>query len=141
MAEETWSDKRGDAALEKAAALARARDAETRQAAAMVKDFAAKALAAGIEPVRFSARTYDGGARYKTHVKGWYLKRDHSIGVSVDGEFYVLTTHRSLMSRFKGANLIPAEPPLEIGRGGRDGESMPMSVALDKRLAGGNDWG
>lgn len=121
--------------------MARTRDAETRQAAALVKDFAAKAKEAGIEPVRFSARSYDGGTRYKTHITGWYLKRDRSVGVSVDGDFYVLTTPRRLASRFKGAHVEPAEPPLELGKGGRDGESMPMSVALDKRLAGGNAWG
>lgn len=141
MSDDDWSDRRGDAALEKAAALARARDAETRQAAALVKDFAVKALKAGIEPVRFTARSYGGSSRYKTRITGWYLKRDRSVGVSVDGEFYVLSTHRRLASLFTGAHVEPAEPPLELGRGGRDGESMPISVALDKRLAGGNDWG
>lgn len=141
MSNDSWAERRGRDALAKAEAMARKRSGETRQAAALVREFAAAAQAQGITPVRFSARSYDGRARYRTSTHGWYLKKDRSVGVGVDGEFYVLTAPRRLASHFVGANLAPAEPPLELGKGGRDGESMPISTALDKRLAAGNDWG
>ena len=126
--------------LRRAQALERQRLAESRQAAELVEQFARDARAAGIEPVRFTARPYQGGSRYRTDVEGWYLKRDQSVGVGTDGRFYVLSVPRSLASRLRGAQLEPAEPPLELGKGGRDGESMPMADALAKRLAGGNAW-
>lgn len=140
MADQSWTEKRGEAALGKAEVLARKRHAETLAAAKLVREFAEQATAAGITPVRFTARTYDGNARYRTHIDGWYLKKDRSVGVSTDGRFYVLTAPRRLMSRFTGTHVEPAEPPLELGRGGRDGESMPMETALAKRLAARNDW-
>ncbi|WP_084105661.1 hypothetical protein [Demequina sp. NBRC 110056] len=127
--------------LRRANALERQRQAESRQAAELVRQFAADAVAAGIEPVRFTARPYGGGSRYRTGVEGWYLKRDQSVGVGTDGHFYVMSVAPSLMARVTGAHLEPAEPPLELGKGGRDGESMPMAEALAKRLAGGNAWG
>lgn len=141
MTDSDWSERRGDAALRKAAALGRKRAAETREAAGLVREFAAAAHAAGITPERFRARSYDGNARYRTDVTGWYLKHDQSVGVGTDGEFYVLTTAPRFRSRFTGAHLEPAEPPLELGKGGRDGESMPIADALSKRLAAGNSWG
>jgi hypothetical protein len=140
MADQSWADKRGEDALAKADALERKRHSESLVAAKLVRDFAAQAAEAGITPVRFGARTYDGNARYRTHIHGWYLKRDRSVGVSIDGYFYVLTAPRRLKSLFIGAHVEPAVPPLELGKGGRDGESMPMETALAKRLAAGNDW-
>ncbi|PKQ25363.1 MAG: hypothetical protein CVT64_10190 [Actinobacteria bacterium HGW-Actinobacteria-4] len=140
MADQSWPEQRGEAALKKADALARKRHGETLVAAKMVREFADRATAAGITPVQFSARTYDGNARYRTHIYGWYLKKDRSVGVSTDGVFYVLTAPRRFMSHFTGTHVEPAEPPLELGKGGRDGESMPIETALAKRLAAGNDW-
>ena len=127
--------------LRRAQAMERQRQAESRQAAQMVRQFADDARAAGIEPEGFTARPYQGGgARYRTDVEGWYLKRDQSVGVGTDGLFYVLTVAPSLRARLTRAHVEPADPPLELGKGGRDGESMPMAEALRKRLAGGNDW-
>lgn len=141
MSDESWTERRGDQALAKADAMARKRAEETRRAGALVREFAAAAEAQGLTPVRLSARSYDGRVRYRTSTYGWYLKKDRSVAVGIDGEFYVLTAPRRLASRFTGAHVSPADPPLELGRGGRDGESMPLSTALDKRLAGGNQWG
>ncbi|MFV0632497.1 hypothetical protein [Demequina sp.] len=122
--------------LRRAQALERARQAESRQAGELVRQFAADAQAAGLPPVRFTARPYDGGSRYRTDVEGWYLKRDQSVGVGTDGLFYVMSVPRSWRARFTGAHLEPSDPPLELGKGGRDGESMPMAQALAQRL----DW-
>jgi len=106
----------------------------------MVRGFAAKAIQADIKPVRFKARSYDGRMLYRTPLRGWYLKRDRSVGVSVDGQFYVLSAPRRLRSLVTGTEVSAADPPLELGRGGRDGESIPLAEAIDKRLAAGNDW-
>jgi len=126
--------------LRKAQALARAREVESGKASVLIEQFARDALAAGLTPERLTARAYNGSTRYRTQVVGWYLKRDRSIGVSTDGVFYVMSTGGGLAERFSGVTLKPGEPMLEIGRGARDGESMPLTDALAGRLAAGNDW-
>ena len=120
--------------------MARAREAESAQARVLVAQFARDALAAGISTERLTARAYNGASRYRTQVTGWYLKRDRSLGISAEGVFYVMSTGGGLSARFTGVTLPPGEPLLEIGRGARDGESMPLSAALAGRLAAGNDW-
>jgi hypothetical protein len=135
------SDPKADAALEMAARLGRRQAAESATAQRLVEQFARDAVASGIRPVRFTARSYSGDTRYRTNVEGWYLKRDRSIGVGTDGRFYVLHAPGGLGSLLRGVTLTPSDPPLEIGKGARDGESMPMADALAKRLAGGNEWG
>ncbi|MDN4481129.1 hypothetical protein [Demequina muriae] len=126
--------------LRRAQALERQRQGETRRAAELVRQFAADAAAAGLTPERLTARTYDGRSRLRTTHEGWYLKRDRSVAVGTDGEFYVMSAPRSLRGLVRGVTLDPGEPPLELGRGARDGESMPLTEALAKRLAGGDDW-
>jgi hypothetical protein len=140
MADSEWSDARGDAALRKADALARREVGESRQAAGLITQFVTDARAAGITPEVLTALSYDGGSWYRTDVTGWYLKHNRSVGVDTAGKFYVLTAPPRFMSRFTGTTVEPSPPPLELGKGGRDGESMPIATALDKRLAGGNDW-
>lgn len=140
MTDQEWSAERGDAALRKADALARRAAGESRQAAELIREFVAAADAAGITPEVLTARSYNGSTRYRSNVTGWYLKHDRSIGVDTEGNFYVLTAPPRFMSRFTGATVEPSPPPLEVGKGGRDGESMPMATALAKRLAGGNEW-
>ncbi|MGC4175180.1 hypothetical protein [Demequina sp.] len=126
--------------VRKAQAMARAREAEAATARVLVEQFARDAIAAGVRPERLTARAYNGSTRYKTQVTGWYLKRDRSLGISTDGVFYVLSTAGGVAARFTGVTLEPGEPLLEIGRGARDGESMPLTDALAGRLAAGNDW-
>lgn len=121
-------------------ALHRAKAAESRQASELLKSFARRALAAGIPTVRLKARAYSGDARYKTDVEGWYLRRDQSVGVDAKGRFYVLAVPSSLTARVTGVTLAPSDPPMELGRGARDGESMPLPDAIDMRLAAGTDY-
>jgi hypothetical protein len=123
-----------DAAIRRVQALARQQAAESRQAAALLKQFAADATAAGIAPERLTARGYRSKARYRTQVTGWYLRLDRSVGVGTDGSFYVLTAPDGLRSRLNGVTVAPKDPPLELGRGGRDGESMPLVEAIARRL-------
>lgn len=140
MSDESWSEERGDRALSRAQSAARKQSAESERAGALIRDFAAAAAQAGITPERLTARAYTGGARYKTQVAGWYLKRDRSVAVGTDGLFYVLNVPPSFLSRFTGTTVSPADAPLELGKGARDGESLPLSQALANRLGAGNDW-
>lgn len=126
-------------AFELAARLDRLRDSESAKASILLAAFAKDASAAGLQPEQLLARSYSGRATLRTDITGWYLKRDHSVGVSVDGLFYLLHAPGSLRERLKGVKLEPSAPPLELGRGARDGESMPLSESLAKRLAAGND--
>jgi|SRR5690554_5336656 len=126
--------------LRRAQALERQQAAESRQAAALLADFVEQARALGIEPERLNARSYDGRSRYRTHTQGWYLKRDRTVAVGTDGNFYILAVPPSLTSMLRGAPLTPSPPPLELGKGGRDGQSIPLPEAIEKRLAAANDW-
>ena len=86
------------------------------------------------------ARAFNGRATYPTGLTGWYVRRNGSLAVDVQGLFYVMSAPTSLVSRWKGAQLAPADPPLVAGLGGRDGESIPLDQLLELRLAAGDDW-
>lgn len=133
--------KRAADAFELADRWERRRASESAQAAVLVADFARAALAAGLTTERLQARTYSGAPGLRTQVVGWYLKRDRSVGVGTDGLFYLLHAEGGLRARIKGVVVPPADPPLELGRGARDGESIPLADALAQRLAAGNAWG
>lgn len=126
--------------LRRAQALERQQAAESKQAAALLADFVEQARALGIEPERLNARSYDGRSRYRTNTEGWYLKRDRTVAAGTDGSFYILAVPASITSMLRGAPLTPSPPPLELGKGGRDGQSIPLPEAIEKRLAAGNDW-
>ena len=131
-------DRRRDA-FALAARLDRRRDSESAQAAVLVAAFASDALAAGIPAERLVARSYSGKSFMRTNVTGWYIKRDHSVGIGIDGLFYLLHAPGGVKERLKGVTLEPSPAPLELGRGARDGESMPLTESLAKRLAVGSD--
>jgi hypothetical protein len=126
--------------MARAEALARSKAAEGRQASVLLAAFVRQALVAGIAPTRLRARAYRGNARYRTNVEGWYLRKDRSVGVATDGSFYVLATPTSAIARFVGTTLTPAVPPMELGSGARDGESMPLPEVLKRRLEAGTDF-
>ena len=126
--------------LRRAQALAREQAAQSRQAAALLAAFVEQAQASSIAPERLHARTYDGRSRYRTNTLGWYLKRDRTVAVGTDGSFYILAVPPSFTSMVRGADLTPSDPPMELGRGGRDGQSIPLPEAIEIRLAAGNNW-
>jgi hypothetical protein len=135
-----WARRRREAAQEHADRLARRRAAETARARDMVLGFAREAEARGIGPSPLLARAGDGRPTYRTGLTGWYLTRDGSVGVTTDGDYYHLSSPRSARARLLGVHLTPAEPPLQVGAGGRDGESIALDVLLAMRLAAGDDW-
>lgn len=135
-----WREQRSRAARAHAEADARQRAAEQGEAAELVARFAAEATRRGLRTTRLTAASYDGRGRYRTPVVGWYLDRARSRAVDTQGRFYLLTVPASLRSRLLGARPEPSAPPLVVGRGGRDGESLPLATLLSLRLEAGDNW-
>jgi hypothetical protein len=135
-----WADRRREAAQVKAEMLARARAVETARAREMILEFVREGRRRGLTAGPLLARAGDGRPTYRTGLIGWYLYRDGSLGVTTDGGYYALTSPVSLRSRLLGVTLVPADPPLQVGAGARDGESIALDVLLAMRLAAGDDW-
>lgn len=129
-----WSAHRRAAVAAHAAALRRERAAETAEARRLIADFVRQLTARQVPPVRLRARVPDRRTTYRTGLTGWYLRRDGSLAVGADGGFYRLDTAPSLRSRLTGVRPAPADPPLRIGVGARDGESMPLARLLERAL-------
>jgi hypothetical protein len=116
------------------AELAAARDqAESREAQRMIDGFVAEAKARGLAPEPLRATLFDGHG-VKTDKSGWYLRKNKSVAIGDDGAYYVLTVPGGLRERLGGVRLQPSPPPLEVGRGGRDGETGDLAEFLRKRL-------
>jgi hypothetical protein len=135
-----WRENRREAAAEHAAAFDRRRAAESAQARELLTAFVVAAQSRGLPVTPLVARARSGRATYRTGLSGWYLKRNRSLAVDTDGNFYVLTAPASLRARLTGVTVEPTDPPLVVGAGGRDGESMPMQELLALRLDAGPDW-
>lgn len=135
-----WASRRRDAAAEHAARLDRVRATETEQARALVADFARTARERGLPTVPLKARAMNGRALYRTGLVGWYVKRNGSLAVDESGGYYVMSAPTSLSARLRGVTLQPSDPPLVVGRGARDGESMPLADLLALRLAADETW-
>ena len=131
----SWRAARADAALEHLAALERRRAREHQQAAELIRGFVEACGARGIAPRPLRVTAYDGRTTYRTPLSGWYLKPDRTVGVGTDGAFYVLTAPTSLRARLGGVTPAPEDPPLQVGAGGRDGDSIALDALLALRLA------
>ena len=114
-----------DAAAERVAARERGSDTESLKARQFVEDFVREAVARGLR---------------QTPRRGWYLRRNGSLAVDGDANFYVMSTATSFRALVSGAEVPPADPPLVVGEGARDGESMPIQDLLRIRLEAGDDW-
>ncbi len=135
-----WSEQRRAAVEAKAELAARARAEDVGRARVLVAEFVAEARRRGLETCPLLVRAGDSSDTYRSGLVGWYLRRDGSLGVADDGEMYVLSAPRSLRSRFRGVTLVPDEPRMQAGIGGRDGESVALATLLELRLAAGDDW-
>ncbi|MBB2923767.1 hypothetical protein [Cellulomonas cellasea] len=129
-----WRTQRREAAAVHAEALERRRLAESTRARALLAEFVETARARGVAPVPLRAHSYDGRHRYRTPHEGWYLRRDEKVAVGTDGEYYVLGVPTSLRALLRGTPLVPQDPPLVIGAGGKDGESLDLPDALARAL-------
>lgn len=123
-----WREQRDRAVAVHAAALRSKREAEAAQARRLIAEFLPHAPA----PQPLSCLSYNGRTRYRTPLMGWYLNQARTIAVDTAGEYYVLLVPQSFRARFSGITPRPQEPPLIVGEGGRDGESMPLGDLLER---------
>jgi hypothetical protein len=131
-----WAARRDRAVAAHAADLARREAAEAAKAAELLREFVAAARERGLAAVPLKARSYRGSGRYRTKLRGWYLRADQSAAVAEDGQFYLLTVRGSLAARLTGVAVAPAVPRLVLGEGGRDGDRVALRTVLDRLLAG-----
>lgn len=131
-----WAHQRSQAASEHLARLHARQDHEHRQAEALVRSFAVAARAAGIGTMRLEVQGYSSSRTARTSVQGWYLRKDRKAGLDTDGNYYHLVHPLSWLDYLRGVTPTPSRPPLILGAGGRDGEAIALSAALDRLLPG-----
>lgn len=136
----SWRESRREAFEAHARAQRRAEEAESERARPLVADFVRRAREQGVAPGPLRARAYSGSATYRTRLTGWYLQPAGPLAIGEDGGFYVLTAAPGLAAWLRGVDVVPSPPPLAVGRGARDGESMSLRELLDRRLAAGNGF-
>ncbi len=125
---------RGEAIAARAAADDRRRAAERVRAQRMIDEFMQAMRARGVPPVPLRARVGDGRTTYRTGRTGWYLRRNKTVAIGADGAFLILTVPASVRSWLTGVDVEPSDPPLIVGRGGRDGEAVELAALLAQRL-------
>jgi hypothetical protein len=126
--------ERGARAASHVEAQRRRDQQESAQAQVLVDRFVERATQAGVPTEELTARPWSGGGRYRTGVVGWYVRRDHSIGVGLDRGYYLLVVPPVRFGRWRTMRIEPTPPPLEVGRGARDGESITLERLLELRL-------
>ena len=136
MRDDEWSQQRAEAVRLQAERLQARQDAEHTRAEALLREFVAAARDAGLPAEPLQVQGYGGRGSARTPLRGWYLRVDRTLGVSTDGDFYVLTAPIGLLDRLRGTRPEPRRPPLTLGAGGKDGESLPLAEALERLLPG-----
>jgi hypothetical protein len=116
------------------------RERESAKAQVLVDEFVRDARSAGLTTSELTARPYSGRGRYRTGLEGWYLRTDLSIGVDVDGGYHSLVVTPERWGRLRGVTLTPTPPPLQVGEGARDGESIALAALLKLRLEAGDSF-
>lgn len=114
--------------------LRRRSEEESAKAQVLLDRFVEQAEQAGLPTEELTARPRSGGGRYRTGVVGWYLRRNRSVGVGVDGSFYVLNVPPVRLGRWRTVRVDPTPPPLVVGKGAGDGEVFDLDVLLEQRL-------
>jgi hypothetical protein len=115
------------------------RERESVRAQAMIDRFVVDVTAGGFPTQELTARPWSGKGRYKTGITGWYLRRDQSVGIGTDGAYYVLVVPTERFGRWRTVAVEPTQPPLQVGAGARDGESVTLEELLRLRLEWGTD--
>jgi len=132
--DDQWGAQRRAAADAHAAALAQRQARESAQARVLLADFIRRARQKGLQPEPLIVQGYGGRGTARSQIRGWYLRLDHTVGVGEDGEFYILTAPLTLLDRVRGITIAPTDPPLVIGQGGRDGDTIEMADAIARIL-------
>ncbi|UFU07675.1 hypothetical protein [Ruania halotolerans] len=134
--EQDWARQRREAAAEHERRLAERKASESSRAQTLLDQFAAAAAAAGLAPQALEVKGYGGRGRARTPLRGWYLRVDRTSAVGTDGAFYLLTAPLSAWDRLRGIRPEPKDPPLVLGAGGKDGESIDLLDALERIMPG-----
>lgn len=106
---------------------------ESAAAQVLVDEFAATARAQGLVPEPLQALLLNG-TRVKSDQVGWYLNARKTMAITPDGRFLSLLATGGALTRFTGVKLEASPPPIEVGRGGRDGETGPLKDFLARTL-------
>lgn len=128
-----WQARRREAAAEQERRLQARKEVEAGRAQVLIDAFIARAATDALPPVPLVVRGRHGG-QAKTPLEGWYLKTDNSVAVATDGTFYILIQDLTFLERLRGYRPEPIAPPLIVGEGGGDGETIDMDAALDLHL-------
>ena len=110
------------------------RDQESARAQVLIDRFVARALETGLATEDLTARPWSGRGRYRTGLVGWYLRGDRSVGIGRDGGYYVLVVPPVRLGHVRTVHVDPSPPPLQVGEGARDGESVALDTLLQRRL-------
>jgi hypothetical protein len=131
---EDAAQRRAELAAFHARAQRRRDEEDSAKARVLLDRFVERATRAGLPTEELTARPWTGRGSYRTGLVGWYLRRDGAIGVDTDGRFYVLVVPPVRFGRVRTVRVQPAPPPLDAGRGGRDGEAADLPTLLEERL-------
>ncbi len=118
----------------RAESLRAGKEWEARRAQTLLDSFTAAALASHLPTERLRVRGYGGRGTASSDITGWYVRNDHSMGVGTDGKLYRLALPLGVMDRLRGVTLRPMAPPMVLGAGGRDGDSIDLADALQRLL-------
>ncbi|WP_245534412.1 hypothetical protein [Xylanimonas cellulosilytica] len=130
---------RTEAARVQAERLRARQDAVHAQAEGLLAEFLPVVAAHGPQPEPLRVRGYGGRGEARTPLKGWYLRFDRTAALATDGRFYMLIAPLSALDRLRGVRPAPARPPMVLGEGGKDGESVELPIALERVLPGWRD--
>ncbi|QOR69633.1 hypothetical protein IM660_13250 [Ruania alkalisoli] len=134
--EQDWARQRREAAAEHERRLVARQASENARAQRLLDQFVRAAEQAGLPAHRLEVQGYGGRGSARTPRRGWYLRVDRTAAVGTDGSFYVLTAPLSLWDRLRGVEPEAKPPPLVLGAGGKDGDSIDLRDALDRLLPG-----
>lgn len=130
-----WAAQRTEAAREQHRRLQARQQVEHAKARTILAEFVAVARDR-LPTERLLVKGYGGRGSAKSDIEGWYLRIDKTVGLGIDGEFYVLTAPLGVLDRVRGVHVAPTPPPLIIGAGGKDGDSIDLVDALERLLPG-----
>ena len=132
-----WVAQRTEAAAIQANRLNARKNAEHERAEAQLAEFLPVVTKHGPAPVDLIVQGYGGKGTAKSNRRGWYLRNNRTCALGTDGKFYVLIAP---LGRFhpswKTVDVPPTRPPLIIGEGGKDGETIDLADAIERVLPG-----